>query len=119
VLSEQIPIEQCFRATEIPAKTVKRHIPPPPIKRPPGQFKDEEVAPAKKRRMIADVHSEVLFLRMEAARLKADNQRIDNCTGELYVRKNLEDKINALRSGLCSRIARIEAFVQRFLRTDP
>jgi hypothetical protein len=85
-LQEEGFIARCNHVEEVlPEKTVKRHIPPPPIKRPPGQFQEEETA--AKRPTVLDLSTQVRILRAENAHLRKDNERMDNGMAEFFLRQ--------------------------------
>jgi hypothetical protein len=113
-LKEEGLMAQCNHVEAVlPKKTIKRHIPPPPIKRPPGQFQEEE--PAAKCPTILDLSAQVRILRAENERLRTDNKRIDNRVGEFYLQQEeLKDEMRLLRTGLCYRMVNIEGRLDRF-----
>jgi predicted RNase H-like nuclease (RuvC/YqgF family) len=87
---------------------IKRHIKPPTVRQPPGQFEssdEEEEVP--KEPTIAQLSTSFTSLRLE-------NRRLHNLLAEYILKtKNLEDDIDHIRRGVGMKIYRLAKAVGR------
>ena len=82
-------------------KKVKRHLTPPPITRPRGQYESEDEKVLKGPKVVQ-------LLRTIVA-LKKENQKQGDQLAELSLElKVVKDDLDTLRRGLSSRISRLE-----------
>ena len=82
-------------------KRVKRHLTPPPITHPGGQYESEDEKVLKGPKVIQLLKSIVA--------LKKENQKQGNQLAELSLElKSVKDDLDTLRRGLSSRISRLE-----------
>ena len=82
-------------------KKVKRHLTPPPITRPGGQYESEDEKVLKGPRVVQLLKTIVA--------LKKENQKQGDQLAELSLElKSVKDDLDTLRRGLSSRISRLE-----------
>lgn len=104
----------------LPRRSVACHILPPPIKHPAGHYESEveELALARGAApTILELSTKVRLLRAHSANVIAEQKRIDNRLGELYLRLGaMKNDHELLRIGLTYRMDNLDARVGLLLQ---